>query len=78
MKSKMTPKEIGKLVRQYRKEQNFLQFQLAGVCGVGVRFIVDLEAGKPTIQLGKALRVLHMLGCKVNIEPPGKREPLIL
>ena len=78
MKSKMTPRKIGSLVRKYRKSQKLLQYQLAGVCGVGVRFIVDLEAGKPTIQLGKALRVLHMLGCKVNIEPPGKREPLIL
>ena len=74
----MSPKKIGNLVRKYRKSQKLLQYQLAGACGVGVRFIVDLEAGKPTIQLGKALRVLHMLGCKVEIKPPGTNEPFIL
>ena len=66
----MTPKEIGKLVRKYRKSQKLLQRQLAGVTGVGERFIVELEAGKPTIQLGKALKVIKMLGCQIEILPP--------
>ena len=74
----MSPKKIGNLVRKSRKSHKLLQHQLAGACGVGVRFIVDLEAGKPTIQLGKTLRVLHMLGCKVEIEPPKINEPFIL
>lgn len=38
--------------------------------GVGVRFIVDLEAGKPTLQLGKVLQVITTLGCEVQIAPP--------
>ncbi len=38
--------------------------------GVGIRFIVDLEAGKPTLQLEKVLRVLATLGCDVAITPP--------
>ena len=38
-----------------------------GRAGVGVRFIVELEAGKPTVQLGKALGVLAVLGCKLQI-----------
>ena len=66
----MTPKEIGKLVRKYRKSQKLLQRQLAGVTGVGERFIIELEAGKPTIQLGKALKVIKMLGCQIEILPP--------
>jgi hypothetical protein len=45
---------------------------LAGTGGVGLRFIVDLEAGKPTIQVGKAFKVLEALGCKVTITPPGQ------
>ena len=69
----MTPKEIGKLVRKYRKSQKLLQRQLAGVTGVGERFIIELEAGKPTIQLGKALKVLQMLGCRIEILPPRSR-----
>jgi hypothetical protein len=31
-------------------------------CGTGLRFIVDLEKGKPTCQVGKTLHVLQMLG----------------
>ena len=69
----MTPKEIGKLVRKYRKSQKLLQRQLAGVTGVGERFIIELEAGKPTIQLGKALKVIKMLGCQIEILPPRSR-----
>jgi len=37
------------------------------VARVGVRFIVDLEAGKPTIQLERMLRVLHALGGNIHI-----------
>ena len=44
------------------------QRQLAAVSGVGLRFIVDLEAGKPTTQLGKVLQVLQTLGCSLEIQ----------
>jgi len=50
------------------------QDELAGAAGVGLRFVVELEAGKPTAQLGKALQVLSALGCSVEITPPA--EPL--
>jgi hypothetical protein len=50
------------------------QDELAGVANVGLRFIVELEAGKPTVQLGKTLQVLSALGCSIEISPPS--EPL--
>ncbi|CAD7038399.1 transcriptional regulator [Pseudorhizobium halotolerans] len=68
-----TSNDIGALVRSVRKEQNLRQDELAGVSGVGVRFIVDLEAGKPTAQIGKVLHVLQTLGCSVEILAPGDR-----
>ena len=68
-----TTAEIGALVRNARKEQNLRQDELAGVSGVGVRFIVDLEAGKPTAQIGKVLQVLQTLGCALAISLPGER-----
>jgi hypothetical protein len=46
------------------------QDELAGAAGVGLRFIVDLEAGKPTAQIGKTLQVLAALGCSIEITPP--------
>ncbi|MCD7111409.1 helix-turn-helix transcriptional regulator [Rhizobium sp. DKSPLA3] len=68
-----TPADIGALVRSARKEQNLRQDELAGVSGVGLRFIVDLEAGKPTAQIGKVLQVLQTLGCSIDILAPGER-----
>lgn len=64
---------IGALVRSARKEQSLRQDELAGVSGVGIRFIVDLEAGKPTAQIEKVLHVLQILGCSVEILTPGER-----
>lgn len=66
----LTPAEIGGIVRTTRKAAGLRQDELAGAAGVGLRFIVDLEAGKPTAQIGKTLQVLAALGCSLDITPP--------
>jgi y4mF family transcriptional regulator len=66
----LTTAEIGDIVRKTRKAAGLRQDELAGAAGVGLRFIVDLEAGKPTAQIGKTLQVLTALGCSVDITPP--------
>ena len=48
----MTTAEIGEKVRVERKRQGLTQPALAMVAGTGLRFIVDLEAGKVTCQMG--------------------------
>ena len=70
----LTPAAIGEIVRSTRKACQMRQDELAGAAGVGLRFIVELEGGKPTVQLGKTLQVLFALGCSVEINPP--LEPL--
>jgi len=70
----VTPAAIGEIVRSTRKACHLRQDELAGAAGVGLRFIVELEAGKPTAQLGKTLQVLSTLGCSIAITPPS--EPL--
>jgi len=70
----LTPAAVGEIVRSTRKACRMRQDELAGAAGVGLRFVVELEAGKPTAQLGKALQVLSVLGCSVEITPPS--EPL--
>ena len=57
-----TTKELGVLVRETRKAQGISQEQLAGVANTGVRFVSDLENGKPTVQLDKTIKVLEALG----------------
>jgi HTH-type transcriptional regulator / antitoxin HipB len=66
----MTPKELGNIVRNARRALGLRQEQLAGAANVGARFIVELEAGKATAQMGKTLAVLDALGCRVLIESP--------
>lgn len=70
IRSKITPVEIGNIVKMTRKAAGLRQDELAGAAGVGVRFIVDLEAGKSTAHIGKTLQVLSALGCSVEITPP--------
>jgi len=66
----MTPTELGQIVRSTRRSLHLRQDQLAGAAKVGVRFIVDLEAGKQSVQVGKALAVLDALGCRLRIDSP--------
>jgi HTH-type transcriptional regulator/antitoxin HipB len=63
----MDVKTIGKLVRNKRKKLNITQAYLAAAANTGVRFISDLENGKPTIELGKVLHVLKTLNIKLEI-----------
>ncbi|MCK0713621.1 hypothetical protein ACFO0U_06105 [Chromohalobacter sarecensis] len=48
-----------------------LQIDLAGLAGTGNRFIVDLERGKPTLQLQKVLDVLDLMGLEVIVQRKG-------
>jgi y4mF family transcriptional regulator len=66
----MSTEELGIIVRETRAAQGLRQDQLAAAAGVGVRFLIELERGKPTAQLGKTLAILDALGCRVQITPP--------
>jgi y4mF family transcriptional regulator len=66
----MTTREIGSIIQKNRKSQGLTQPQLAMACGTGIRFIVDIEAGKETCQIGKALMVLQMLGIGIILNEP--------
>jgi HTH-type transcriptional regulator/antitoxin HipB len=67
LKSKMTPFEIGQAIKTRRKSLGMNQSELAMVSGAGVRFISDLENGKPGCELGKTLAVLANLGLEIRI-----------
>lgn len=59
---------IGQIVKTTRKKLGVTQRNLALTSGVGLRFIIDLEHGKPSCQLEKALLVLSTLGLEVIIK----------
>ena len=55
---------FGALIRSRRKVLKMRQDQLALATGVGRRFLIDLEAGKPSCQLGRSLLVAEALGLR--------------
>ena len=67
--NKMTVKAFGDLVKKRRKELGMNQAELALVACTGVRFISDLENGKATCELGKALEVMSNLGVELAFVP---------
>lgn len=55
---------FGALVRERREALRMRQDDLALATGVGRRFILELEAGKPSCQLGRALVVAAAVGLR--------------
>jgi transcriptional regulator with XRE-family HTH domain len=62
LKALETAAAFGSMVRSRRKALSMRQDQLAMATGVGRRFLIELEAGKPTCQLGRSLLVAEALG----------------
>lgn len=67
MTSIRSPRQLGDALRTARKQLGLTQPELALAAGVGVRFIVDLEAGKPTLRLENVLRVIDALGGELRL-----------
>jgi HTH-type transcriptional regulator/antitoxin HipB len=68
-----SPKALGQALRAQRKAHGLTQVQAANLCGVAYRFILDLEKGKETAQLGKALQVAARLGLDLWFTRRGHR-----
>lgn len=58
--------DLAKVIRLARKKQGLSQTELAGISGLGRRFISELEQGKPTAQVGKVILVLNVLGVSLE------------
>jgi y4mF family transcriptional regulator len=65
----MAQVNIGAIVRDARKAAGLRQDELAASAGVGLRFVVELERGKPTARLDKILQVLSALGLRMTVLP---------
>jgi y4mF family transcriptional regulator len=69
-KTVLNPPALGRIVRETRRALGLTQPKLALSAGVGVRFLVDIERGKPTAQIGKIMQVLAALGIELQLSPP--------
>lgn len=67
MTSMHSSQQLGDAISTACKQLALTQPQLALAAGVGVRFVVELEAGKPTVRLAQVLRVIQALGGEIRI-----------
>lgn len=65
--------ELGAVIREQRKRLALKQLDLAGLGNTGNRFIVDVENGKPTVQLQKVLDLMDLLGLEVVVRTKASR-----
>jgi HTH-type transcriptional regulator/antitoxin HipB len=65
--------DLGSIVREQRHALNLRQVDLAGIGNTGNRLIVDIEKGKPTVQLQKVLEVLDLLGLELTVNRKSAR-----
>ncbi len=64
-----TTQAVGTLLRQRRRALALTQSDVARLGHTGQRFVIDLERGKPTVQLQKVLTVLDLLGLELVLQP---------
>ncbi len=60
---------VADFVRQQRKLYKLTQQDLAERAGVGIRFIREMEGGKPTLRMDKVNVVLDLFGHKLGASP---------
>lgn len=67
--------EIAWTVREHRRQLGYTQEQLAERVGVGLRFLRELERGKPTLRMDRVEQVLAYFGLKLGVvqRPKGER-----
>ena len=64
-------KSLGRAIRERRKALNYTQVYLAEFTGLSVSFVSDLERGKPTAEVEKAIRLINFLGMDLFVEKRG-------
>jgi len=60
--------QLGEAVKRARKARALRLEDVALAAGVGIRFVSELERGKPTVRLAEVLRVLAALGLELTID----------
>ncbi len=62
---------FGEMIRKRRKQMGYTQKYISEFTGFSISFLSDLENGKKTIELDKALTVANLLGLDVELNERG-------
>lgn len=66
--------DLNKKIKSLRKKTGLSQIEFAKRAGVGLRFLRELEQGKPTVRLDKVSQVLEFLGCHLELARNNKKQ----
>ena len=66
-------KQFGAALKKRRKELGYTQRYISEFTGFSISFISDLENGKSTAELGKAIYLTNMLGLDIEINARGSK-----
>ena len=62
---------FGSMIKQKRKKLGYTQKYISEVSGISTSFISDLENGKVTTELGKAIYLANLLGIDIELRERG-------
>lgn len=66
---------LGRALRERRRQDGLTLAEAAGLTNVGIRFLSELENGKPTVRLDKVMRVVAAMGLQLQLVPAEGGEP---
>ena len=64
-------KDFGEIIRKKRKKLGYTQKYICEVSGISASFISDLENGKASVELGKAIYLANLLGIDIDLNERG-------
>ncbi len=70
----MAKSKLSQRIKDLRKEYKLTQEELAYKSGVGLRFVRELEQGKPTVRLDKVNQVLSLFDMELGVVPSKKND----
>jgi transcriptional regulator with XRE-family HTH domain len=65
--------DFGEALKKRRKELGYTQRYISEFTGFSISFISDLENGKSTAELGKAIYLANMLGLDIAVNARGDK-----
>lgn len=74
MKTITNSQELGIAIRTERKHLGVTQKELAMTAGVGLRYLIELERGKPTARMEGVFKLLQALGLQLTVTAPSDSE----
>ncbi len=66
------PKELGESILRERKKLQLTQKEISDFTDVGRKFVLDVEKGKTTAQIGKIFELLNSLGLELHLIKRGE------